>query len=83
MDEFLRIGWRGLARHAGAEALERYVDPDSWLERAARFKGSWWPAWEQWLAARSGQRVAPPAFGAAGKGDAVSADAPGRYVLEG
>ena len=55
----------------------------AWLERAERFEGSWWPAWQQWLAARSGERVAPPATGAAGKGYGAIADAPGRYVLEG
>ena len=62
---------------------ERYVDPDSWFQGAPRSEGSWWPAWQQWLAGRSGERVAPPATGAAGKGYAVIADAPGRYVLEG
>ena len=61
---------------------DRYLDPDSWLEAAPRFEGSWWPAWQEWLAARSTGRVAPPAFQPAGTPYAPIADAPGRYVLE-
>jgi polyhydroxyalkanoate synthase subunit PhaC len=50
-----------------------------WLEAAPRCEGSWWTAWDQWLAARgSGEQVAarkPP------EDDALGA-APGRYVLQ-
>jgi polyhydroxyalkanoate synthase len=42
--------------------------------------GSWWPAWQQWLAARSGAPVAPPRMGG-GKFKPVD-DAPGQYVLK-
>ncbi|WP_342618198.1 alpha/beta fold hydrolase [Rhodoferax sp. GW822-FHT02A01] len=67
-----------LARHAHGE---RYVDPDSWTEKAAVTEGSWWPAWQEWLAAHSGRRVAPPPMGiGAHDGEALD-DAPGRYVL--
>jgi polyhydroxyalkanoate synthase len=59
----------------------RYMDPDTWLATAPRYEGSWWPAWQGWLAARSGERIAPPAMGAAGKGYSVLGDAPGTYVL--
>jgi polyhydroxyalkanoate synthase len=53
-----------------------YVDPERWQREAPAFDGSWWPAWEAWLAQRAGPLVAPPpatlSLGAA----------PGRYVLE-
>ncbi len=61
-----------LTRPAGGA----YLGPDDWLATAPRHAGSWWPAWQQWLAARSGARVKPPRMGAA------LADAPGSYVLE-
>jgi polyhydroxyalkanoate synthase len=67
-----------LVRHAHGE---RYVDPDTWTEKAAVTDGSWWPAWQEWLAAHSGRRVAPPPMGiGAHDGEALD-DAPGRYVL--
>ena len=33
---------------------EAYVDPDTWYRNAPVEAGSWWPAWQRWLAARSG-----------------------------
>ncbi|WP_296949523.1 alpha/beta hydrolase [uncultured Massilia sp.] len=51
-----------------------YVDPESWRRDAVQREGSWWPAWESWLARRAGPLVpATPAVGIA--------DAPGSYVL--
>jgi polyhydroxyalkanoate synthase len=38
--------------------------PDEWAERAAFRHGSWWLAWKDWLAARSGEPQAPPPMGA-------------------
>jgi polyhydroxyalkanoate synthase len=55
-------------------------DPDRWLDEAPRQEGSWWPAWREWLRARSGDPVKPPRMGLPGKRPV--ADAPGRYVLE-
>lgn len=52
-----------------------YVDPDSWERGAEAREGSWWPAWQAWLAARAGPMVAPPP-----PADALAA-APGSYVL--
>jgi polyhydroxyalkanoate synthase len=52
-----------------------YVDPEAYLQRAAHHDGSWWPAWQEWLADRSGKRIKPPAMGKA------LCDAPGTYVL--
>ena len=61
-----------LTRHAGGDSLT----PDAWLAAAPRHEGSWWPAWNDWLNARSGKPAQPPRMG-----DAV-ADAPGQYVLQ-
>jgi len=58
-----------------------YVDPEHWGETAKAHEGSWWLAWFDWLAARSGEKVAPPSMGAPGKGYAPLCDAPGTYVL--
>ena len=57
-------------------------DPEEWASRAEQKQGSWWTAWGEWLAARSGEPGAPPPMGAADKGYAAIADAPGHYVLE-
>jgi polyhydroxyalkanoate synthase len=56
-----------------------YTDPESWRRQAPHHKGSWWPAWSKWLAARSGRRMAPPSMGVAGRKPLMNA--PGRYVL--
>ena len=57
-----------------------YVPPEDWLEHTPEHEGSWWPAWSDWLAARSGARVAPPTIGAPDY--PALDDAPGRYVHE-
>ncbi len=66
----------GLHRHD-----EQYVDPDSWLTTTPMREGSWWPAWSEWLAEKSGAPVAPPPLGRVEDGFAPLEDAPGRYVL--
>lgn len=53
-----------------------YVDPDAWQATAPSHDGSWWPAWQNWLAQRSGERVAPAPMGQA------LCEAPGTYVLQ-
>ena len=58
---------------------DRYVDPDQWFARTAPHEGSWWPAWQAWLAQRGGPLVAPPAMGSADF--APMENAPGTYVL--
>jgi polyhydroxyalkanoate synthase len=55
---------------------DAFVDPDDWEDNTPIEEGSWWPAWESWLAARSGERVKPPAMP---KG---LCDAPGTYILQ-
>jgi polyhydroxyalkanoate synthase len=65
-------------RHRATGAA--YQDPQNWLDSAERHEGSWWVAWQRWLAARSGKPVKPPAMG----GGVLKPldDAPGRYVLQ-
>lgn len=53
-----------------------YIDADSWQRDVPHHDGSWWPAWQAWLAERSGAQVAPPAMGP------DLGDAPGNYVLQ-
>jgi polyhydroxyalkanoate synthase len=62
---------------------ERPLDPDHWMQQAALHQGSWWPAWQSWLAARSGPCDAPlPNLGNQSAGYGIVGDAPGDYVLE-
>jgi polyhydroxyalkanoate synthase len=61
---------------------QRYTDPESWAAAAMPRDGSWWHAWQRWLASHSKPaRVPPPSMGAVGKGLVPLADAPGTYVL--
>ncbi|MEQ8949969.1 MAG: class I poly(R)-hydroxyalkanoic acid synthase, partial [Parvibaculum sp.] len=53
--------------------------PDKWFEGATDHKGSWWPDWEQWLSAKSGDMV-PARKPGSGKLKVLE-DAPGSYVL--
>jgi len=74
-------------RNRGYQVLARaydgkYIDPDAFLVQATRKDGSWWPEWEAWLDARSGDLVSPPGLGAPEQGYAPLADAPGAYVLQ-
>ncbi|MCB1980438.1 MAG: poly-beta-hydroxybutyrate polymerase, partial [Rhodoferax sp.] len=59
-----------------------HLPPEEWMDVASKHAGSWWPAWQSWLAAHSGPPVKPPAIGAAGKGYRVLEDAPGSYVRQ-
>jgi len=58
-----------------------YLNPDDWVNGAASEDGSWWPAWTQWLAQHSGQRVAPPPMGDPASRLHPVTKAPGTYVL--
>jgi len=57
-----------------------HLAPDDWVQAAPRHEGSWWPAWQRWLAAHSSSPTKPPAMGAPRKGYDVLEDAPGQYV---
>jgi polyhydroxyalkanoate synthase len=59
---------------------DSYTDPDRWRAAAPVHRGSWWPAWQAWLAAQSGAPVAPPPLGRAEAGYPALEPAPGRYV---
>jgi polyhydroxyalkanoate synthase len=54
-----------------------WVSSRQWEQQAPHHEGSWWPAWQAWLARRSSpparRRPTPPAM--------VLGDAPGTYVL--
>lgn len=52
-----------------------YTDPERWQREAPVVEGSWWPAWEAWLAQRAG-----PLVNAAAPQPGLG-PAPGRYVL--
>ncbi len=53
--------------------------PDEWFKGATDHKGSWWPDWEEWLSAKSGDMV-PARVPGSGKLKVLE-DAPGSYVL--
>jgi len=57
------------------------LTPEKWHERATHYEGSWWPAWEKWLAEHSAATQVPPRIPAANDSAGVSLeDAPGQYV---
>lgn len=57
-----------------------YIEPDAWLESTAIKQGSWWNAWQTWLAQRSGPRVPAPTLGS--RAFPPLKDAPGDYVRQ-
>ena len=54
-----------------------WTSPDDWAAQAPRVEGSWWVALSDWLQARSGAAMPPPAIDPA----TVLCDAPGDYVM--
>jgi polyhydroxyalkanoate synthase len=62
---------------------DRAPDTETWLSATASRQGSWWPAWQQWLAAHSsGEVPALTELGSPGKGFPPLCDAPGTYVFQ-
>jgi polyhydroxyalkanoate synthase subunit PhaC len=61
---------------------EKYISTEHWLQKATQNNGSWWPAWQAWLANNSGTKVLAPSLGNMKKGYKVICDAPGTYVLQ-
>jgi polyhydroxyalkanoate synthase len=59
----------------------KYLDPDAWEATASLHEGSWWPAWQDWLAARSSERTAAVAAPGTSTGFPALGDAPGNYVM--
>jgi polyhydroxyalkanoate synthase subunit PhaC len=56
--------------------------PETWAEHAATRPGSWWPDYDNWLAARCGELKPAPKRLGAGRHEAL-AKAPGSYVHAG
>jgi len=74
-------GKKGRHYRLGHRTPDRlYMDPDTWLADHAPRDGSWWDAWQGWLAEHSGERTAPPDTGS----DRFTplCDAPGTYVFQ-
>lgn len=68
-------GMPGRSSQVAVHAQEApYRSPDAWDAINRRHDGSWWPAWESWLARHAGAQRAQPA-------PVPGADAPGSYVL--
>jgi polyhydroxyalkanoate synthase len=61
---------------------ERYMDPETWQAETPVREGSWWPAWQSWLARYSTMKISPPPMGAPERGYAIRRDAPGSYVRQ-
>lgn len=59
-----------------------YIPPDTWTETAPPHEGSWWPAWQKWLAGHSSAKTTPPPMGKKNSDYQVLYDAPGQYVLQ-
>ena len=54
-------------------------EPQEWLSHATEHKGSWWPAWSEWLARHAGGKRKAPAHAGNSRYKPLEA-APGRYV---
>ncbi|MDZ5648580.1 PHA/PHB synthase family protein [Nitrospirillum sp. BR 11828] len=76
------VGERGSYQTLTRAADERYIDPDTWAGLAPHHPGSWWGAWQEWLAAKGDStQVAPPAV--VPDATAPALPAPGLYVHQG
>lgn len=69
-----RIGTKGPS--------DNYTDPESWKAATKKREGSWWVAWQKWLAAHSDGVTKPPEMGSPERGYPPLEDAPGTYVLQ-
>lgn len=56
-----------------------YIDPESWLTDTYFQEGSWWPAWQSWLAKLDDTKCLPPIVGTT-QHPALK-EAPGSYVF--
>ena len=54
-------------------------EADAFLSQAEAHEGSWWPHWTEWLAARSGEMVAPRKVAKRGRYKSIE-PAPGSFV---
>ncbi|MBN8505758.1 MAG: polyhydroxyalkanoic acid synthase [Burkholderiales bacterium] len=58
-------------------AQGHWLAPEDWPAQAESHEGSWWPAWQQWLAEHSGAPVRARALPVRSLGEA-----PGQYVMQ-
>jgi len=76
----------GIVNPPGRNKYDHYTNadltlaPPDWRAGAERHRGSWWPRWDGWLAARAGKQV--PARTPGDSAHPVLAPAPGTYVTE-
>jgi len=75
-------GHEGHSFRVAVARNNHYLDPDGFLNEAARQDGSWWPEWAAWLRHRSGAPAAAPPMGAPQSDLPPLGDAPGTYVLQ-
>jgi len=64
------------------QAGKKHVTTEKWLQQTARYEGSWWPQWQQWLVKHSGEQTTLPPMGNPEMGYPIYYEAPGIYVLE-
>ncbi|OJW51256.1 MAG: hypothetical protein BGO67_13155 [Alphaproteobacteria bacterium 41-28] len=60
---------------------DKHIFPEEWFQNTPHQKGSWWPAWENWLVGHSTGQAIPPPMGQPENGYPILRDAPGIYVL--
>ena len=58
------------------------MPPEEWQGQATCIEGSWWPAWVEWLNAKSSPPVNPPQMGAPLAGYPILDTAPGQYIFQ-
>ena len=65
------------------DPMDKYVDPDTWVETVETQQGSWWPLWDYWLTEHSIDELPKRTITASArkKGIKVLRDAPGEYVF--
>jgi polyhydroxyalkanoate synthase subunit PhaC len=70
-------------RIAAKAATDPCLSADEWMAATPMQDGSWWLAWNAWLAGHStSPQISPPAMGGGIVGQAPLTDAPGTYVLQ-
>jgi polyhydroxyalkanoate synthase subunit PhaC len=70
--------WLPAAEPEADEQVRFPATVETWEAGLSEHKGSWWPDWHRWLAARSGPQI--PARQPGDGGMQVLGDAPGDYV---